>query len=45
MAAVPPAAAAVPFALAPALLNQADPWDYGSREGQNIYKAAISYIC
>jgi hypothetical protein len=31
-----------PFALAPALLDQANPWDYSTREGQNIYKAATA---
>lgn len=30
------------FALAPALLDQANPWDYSTREGQNIYKAACA---
>lgn len=36
------AAAAANFALAPALLDGNNPWDYSTREGQNIYKAACS---
>lgn len=31
-----------PFALAPALLNQAQPWDYSTREGHSIYKGACA---
>jgi len=39
---VPPAAGAAkpPFALAPSLIGQNQPWDYSTRVGQNLYHSA-----